>query len=76
MYTIISNFVNKIFTVLFCVPVLTMILCVASRKGVQHHEAEEPQHGRGPEEEIGDETPSSGQSGGQEDLLCQFHRYL
>ena len=49
---------------------------VASWKGVQHHEAEEPQYGRGAEEEIGDEAPSSGQSGGQEDLICQLHRYL
>ena len=49
---------------------------IVTGKSVQHYETEEPKHGWGAEEEIGDETPSSGQSGGQEDVLCQLHRHL
>ena len=48
----------------------------ASRASVQHHEREEPNHGGRPEEEAGDEATPGGESGGQEDFLCQLHGHL
>ena len=55
---------------------LTIHLHVVTGESLQHYEAEEPKHGRGPKEEISNETPSGGESGGQENIVCQLYRHL
>ena len=42
-------------------------------EGIQYHETEEPQDGRGAEEEIGDEAPSGGPRWSQEDIVCKLY---